>query len=68
MQIPGHDAVPSRATRPWVAAAAAATLADTAGTVRFPSREAFERSGIEVVPVETRPTVLRTTPYLQRTN
>jgi len=27
------------------------------GTVRFPSQEALERSGIEVVPVETRPMV-----------
>jgi multidrug efflux pump subunit AcrA (membrane-fusion protein) len=32
-----------------------ATAAD--GTVRFPSQEALERSGIEVVPVETRPVV-----------
>ena len=36
-------------------AATASAAAD--GTVRFPSREALERSGIEVVPVERRPVV-----------
>lgn len=62
MQMPSHDDVPSRATRPWVAALrnwrlslvttfAPAAIADSDGTVRFPSREALERSGIEVVPV-----------------
>ena len=30
------------------------SASDTAGTVRFPSREALERTGIEVVPVERR--------------
>lgn len=39
----GHDTVPD-----------AAASANVDGTVRFPSREALERSGIEVVPVETR--------------
>ena len=35
----------------------AATASADDGTVRFPSREALERSGIEVVPVEKRPVV-----------
>jgi hypothetical protein len=80
MQAPSHDEVPSRVTRPWMAAlrgwhlsiattsVPAATSADNDGTVRCPSREALERSRIEVLPAEMRPTVLRTNPYPKRTN
>lgn len=59
MQMPSHA---HDGGHDIVSGAAAATSADTDGTVRFPSRETIERSGIEVVPAEMRPTVLRTNP------
>lgn len=55
----GHDAGPeSHAAAPRPAGGdAAASAAGDADTVRFPSPEALDRTGIEIVPVERRPLV-----------